>query len=199
MEATEDGVPQGASLSPLLANVYLHYVLDEWFECEVRTATSRRSVHDTFRRRFSVLLFRVRIGRCERDTKRCCRNAWPVSRLVSRRGENEVDRVRTFCASQSPAIAAKAPRDVRLPRIHPLLRSFSPIRASFKLKRKTSGKKLRIKLTEMRLWFHHQLSTPIGAMWQVLNAKLRGHYQYYGINDNWPMLMAFRSKVRPDG
>ncbi len=30
-EATEDGVPQGASLSPLLANVYLHYVLDQWF------------------------------------------------------------------------------------------------------------------------------------------------------------------------
>ena len=33
-------------------------------------------------------------------------------------------------------------------------------------------------------------------MWRILNAKLRGHYQYYGINDNWPQLMAFRSKVR---
>ena len=33
---TEDGVPQGASLSPLLANVYLHYVLDQWFEREVK-------------------------------------------------------------------------------------------------------------------------------------------------------------------
>ena len=33
-------------------------------------------------------------------------------------------------------------------------------------------------------------------MWPVLNAKLQGHYQYYGINDNWPQLMAFRSKVR---
>jgi hypothetical protein len=66
----------------------------------------------------------------------------------------------------------------------------------FKLKRKTSGKKLRVKLKEMRLWFHHQLSTPVGEMWPVLNAKLRGHYQYYGINDNWPLLMAFREKVR---
>ena len=36
LEATEDGVPQGASLSPLLANVYLHYVLDEWFERDVK-------------------------------------------------------------------------------------------------------------------------------------------------------------------
>jgi len=52
------------------------------------------------------------------------------------------------------------------------------------------------RVTEMRLWFHHQLSTPVGEMWHVLNAKLRGHYQYYGINDNWPLLMAYRSKVR---
>ncbi len=43
LKATEDGVPQGASLSPLLAgtdaqrwSVYLHYVLDEWFEQEVK-------------------------------------------------------------------------------------------------------------------------------------------------------------------
>ena len=36
LQATEDGVPQGASLSPLLANVYLHYVLDEWFERDVK-------------------------------------------------------------------------------------------------------------------------------------------------------------------
>ena len=66
----------------------------------------------------------------------------------------------------------------------------------FKLKRKTSGKKFRMKLREMRLWFVQQLSTPVGEMWPILNAKLRGHYQYYGVNDNWPMLMAFRNKVR---
>jgi hypothetical protein len=66
----------------------------------------------------------------------------------------------------------------------------------FKLKRKTSGKKMRLKLMEMRLWFHHQLTIPIVEMWQLLSAKLRGHYQYYGINDNWPMPEVFRRKVR---
>ena len=33
-------------------------------------------------------------------------------------------------------------------------------------------------------------------MWRSLNAKLRGHYQYYGINDNWPLLMVFRDHAR---
>ena len=66
----------------------------------------------------------------------------------------------------------------------------------FKLKRHTSGKKFRIKLRDMRLWFGKQLSVPVREMWPILNAKLRGHYQYYGINDNWPQLIAFRSKVR---
>ena len=41
-----------------------------------------------------------------------------------------------------------------------------------------------------------QLETPIQEMWQVLTAKLRGHYQYYGINDNWPMLMVYRRQAR---
>ena len=66
----------------------------------------------------------------------------------------------------------------------------------FKLKRKTSTKKLRLKLLDLNRWSWKQLETPIGEMWHTLNAKLRGHYQYYGINDNWPLLMAYRDHAR---
>ena len=66
----------------------------------------------------------------------------------------------------------------------------------FKLKRKTSTKKLRIKLLDLKRWFNKMLDTPIAVMWPTLNAKLRGHYQYYGINDNWPLLMVYREKAR---
>ena len=78
-----------------------------------------------------------------------------------------------------------------------LRRAFRRCQAGrFKLKRKTSTKKLRAKLLDMKRWFWKQLETPVAEMWRTLNAKLRGHYQYYGINDNWPLLMAFRDHAR---
>jgi group II intron reverse transcriptase/maturase len=190
-EATDDGVPQGASLSPLLANVYLHYVLDLWFENDVKP----RLKGEAYLIRFA-------------DDFICC-------------FENESDARRYQAvlpkrlARFSLAVAEEKTKLIRFGRIarrdcqrlgegapstfdflgftHYCGRSRA---GRFKLKRKTSTKKLRVKLREMRLWFHHQLATPIGEMWQTLNAKLRGHYQYYGINDNWPLLMAYRSKVR---
>ena len=66
----------------------------------------------------------------------------------------------------------------------------------FKLKRRTSTKKLRAKILALKIWFHKMLDTPIAEMWRTLCAKLRGHYQYYGINDNWPLLMAYREHAR---
>jgi hypothetical protein len=35
----------------------------------------------------------------------------------------------------------------------------------------------------------------VGDVWTKLNSKLRGHYQYYGINDNWPWLLKFRRRA----
>lgn len=62
----------------------------------------------------------------------------------------------------------------------------------FKLKRKTAKKKLRVKYRELKDWFRANLTTPATEVWATLNNKLRGHYQYYGVNDNGPWLMRFR-------
>lgn len=48
----------------------------------------------------------------------------------------------------------------------------------------------------MKDWFRSQLTKPLPEVWKSLNAKLRGHYQYYGINDNWPWLMKFRQAAK---
>ena len=66
----------------------------------------------------------------------------------------------------------------------------------FKLKRKTAKKKFKAKVRALKDWFHHHLTTPLSEMWATLNAKLHGHYQYYGINDNWPWLMKYRGMAK---
>ena len=65
----------------------------------------------------------------------------------------------------------------------------------YKLKRKTSKKKFRQKLQAMKDWLRSNLSTPSEQVWQTLNRKLRGHYQYYGVSDNWDYLLSYRDKV----
>ena len=65
----------------------------------------------------------------------------------------------------------------------------------FKLKRKTSKKKYRQKLHGMKDWLRANLTTPITEVWKTLNRKLRGHYQYYGVSDNWKYLMSYREAV----
>ncbi len=65
----------------------------------------------------------------------------------------------------------------------------------FKLKRRTSKKKFRAKIRDMKVWLRSQLTVPIAEVWPILNAKLRGHFQYYGINDNWPELIKYQRLV----
>ena len=47
----------------------------------------------------------------------------------------------------------------------------------------------------MKDWLRANLTTPIAEVWPTLNRKLRGHYQYYGVNDNWKYLMSYREAV----
>jgi len=191
LTATEDGVPQGASLSPLLANVYLHYVLDEWFEREVKPRLRGEAYMIRFADDF-ICCFELESEAKKYQTvlpKRLARFSLSVAEE-----KTKLIRFGRFAGRDSQRHGEGAPATFDfLGFTHYCGHSRA---GKFKLKRKTSGKKLRVKLREMRLWFHHQLSTPVGEMWPILNAKLRGHFQYYGINDNWPMLMAYRSKVR---
>lgn len=188
---TEDGVPQGASLSPLLANVYLHYVLDEWFERDVKPRMQGEAYLIRFADDFICCFENESDARRYQTVlpQRLARYSLSVAEE-----KTKLMRFGRFARRDCQRLGEGAPGTYDfLGFTHYCGQSRA---GRFKLKRKTSGKKLRAKLREMRLWFHHQLSTPVGEMWPVLGAKLRGHYQYFGINDNWPLLMAFRNKVR---
>ena len=187
---TEDGVPQGSCLSPLLANVYLHYVLDMWFEHDVEGAIKGDAYlvryaddficcfqHESDARAFQSVLtkrldrFSLEVAEEKTELLRFGRFA---ERDCARHGEGRPGTFDflnfTHCCGASRA-------------------------GKFKLKRRTARKKLRTKLRDLKEWFHSMLTTRQHEVWAKLNAKLRGHYQYYWINDNWFELMVYLREV----
>ena len=188
---TEDGVPQGASLSPLLANVYLHYVLDQWFERDVQPRMRGEAYLIRYADDF-IVGFELESDARRYQTvlpKRLARYSLSVAE-----DKTKLIRFGRFARRECQRRGEGAPQTFD---ILGFTHYCGTSRAGrFKLKRMTSTKKLRGKLLDLKRWFWKQLETPIDEMWQTLNAKLRGHYQYYGINDNWPLLMVYRDHVR---
>ncbi|MCB9920546.1 MAG: group II intron reverse transcriptase/maturase [Planctomycetaceae bacterium] len=188
---TDEGVPQGSSLSPLLANVYLHYVLDLWFERDVRPRLQGEAYLIRYADDFIAAFELESDARRFQDVlpKRLARFS-----LTLAEEKTKLLRFGRFSRRDSQRLGEGTPGTFDfLGFTHYCGRSRA---GRFKLKRRTAKKKFKAKVRALKDWFHHHLSTPLSEMWETLNAKLRGHYQYYGINDNWPWLMKFRGMAK---
>ncbi len=188
---TTSGVAQGSVLSPLLANVYLHYVLDEWFEQQVKPRLSGEAQIVRYADDFICTFER------ESDAKRF------AEVLVQRLGRYSLEladektkllRFGRFASRDCQRLGEGSPGTFDfLGFMHYCGLSRA---GKFKLKRRTSIKKYGAKLRELKDWFRSQLTTPIRDVWPTLVRKLQGHFQYYNVNDNWPMLMKYREAAR---
>jgi len=184
---TEEGVAQGSVLSPLLANVYLHYVLDQWFERDVRPRLRGEAYLIRYADDFICAFQWESDARRFQDVLRK-----RLSRFSLELAEEKTKLLRfgRFAEQETTRSGEGAPGTFDfLGFTHYCGHSRA---GKFKLKWKTAKKKFRVKLRELKSWFRTSLTTPAKEVWSTLNAKLKGHYQYYGINDNWPSLMAFR-------
>lgn len=189
MRRTDRGTPQGGVISPLLSNVYLHHVLDEWFERDVKPRLRGRA----FEVRFAddaVLAFereddarRVMAVLEKRFAKYGLRLHPEKTRLVDfrrpdRRGPGGTQRERSF--------------DL-LGFTHHWGRSH---KGRWVVKRRTAKDRLTRALRAVGDWCRRNRHRAVAEQWAALRRKLQGHYAYYGVTGNYRSLVRFHAAVR---
>lgn len=186
----QEGTPQGASISPLLANIYLHYVFDLWL-CQWRKRHAQGEVYAV--RYADDLLLGFQKGQDARTLHSAL-----AERLVQFGLELHPDKTRVIEFGRF-ARQERERRGLPKPETFEFLGFVHICGVSrlgkFQLKRRTSRKKRRAKLVrlkeEVRRRKHHRVAKQ--HVW--LSQVLHGHYRYYGVPSNYSALAQFRRRV----
>ena len=186
---TETGTGQGQVISPLLANIYLHYVLDEWFEHEVKPRLRGTAAEIRYADDF-ILCFQYR-----EDAERVLA---VLAKRFAKYGltlHPEKTRLLAFGRSVLPS-GPNAPKPATFDFLgftHVCARSR---RGRFTIHVRTIRKRLRRSVKAVAQWCQQHRHDPVEDQAAALNAKLRGHYQYYGRPTNFRSLWKFYRLVR---
>jgi RNA-directed DNA polymerase len=188
----DTGTPQGGVVSPLLANVYLHYVLDVWFEREVKPRLKGRAFLIRYADDF-VMVFTH-----EEDARRV------LEVLPKRFGKYGLtlhpDKTRLVPFQRPPQQDTAGDSSGKVePGTFDLL-GFTHFwgrsrRGFWVVKRKTAQGRLSRALTMIAQWCRLNRHQPIPEQHQTLSQKLRGHFAYFGITGNSFALSRFRAAV----
>jgi len=183
---TDVGTPQGGIVSPILANVYLHYALDLWIELAVKP--NCKGV--------------VEIIRYADDFVICVQNKNEAEKILLALRERlkkfnlelaeEKTRLVEFGRSAKQNAKAKGQRPATFNFLGFTHFIDKTRMGKFKFGHKTDRKKLKAKLIAMNEWLKSiRNMVVLKEIWKILNAKLRGHYQYYGISGNYENINQF--------
>ena len=186
---TEEGAPQGGVVSPILSNIYLHYVLDLWFERKLKKGLKG----------YAELI------RYADDFVIGCRYRWEAEKILSELKERlkkfglEVSEEKTrivefgrFARENAAKRGVKAGTVEFLGFTH---FSGKSRKGRFVVGRRTSGRRFRAKLVAISRWLRSVRHLPLADWWRMLRWKLVGHYQYYGVTGNWRRISQFYREV----
>jgi len=189
MEGTErkesdKGTPQGGQISPVLANVYLHYVLDLWYE----KVLHKRCKGEVYYVRYAddfLLMFQYE------NEARQVMEALKV-RLDKFGLELEADKTRIL-----PFGRFKGTKDD----FDFLGFTFFNTKArdgKYRLGVRTSRKKLKAKRQEAKTWLHNNMHEPVSETMKRIHVSLQGHFNYFGVSGNWTQIHKFWKYVREE-
>ena len=187
----DEGTPQGGVISPLLANIYLHYVLDLWFEKVYRKSCTGfvrliRYADDfvvCFQYKAAAERFRTelgeRLGKFGLEVEPTKTRVVEFGRFAAQHAKEKGERSETFdflglthyCGTQRSG-------------------------KGFRMKRVTSRKKFTAKLRAFKEWLKKARTKKTKELWETAKAKLRGHYNYYGVTDNLRGIERFYAEVK---
>lgn len=179
----DKGPPQGGLISPILANVYLHYVLDLWFEKEIKVKCKGKA-------------FLIRYA----DDFVCC---FQYKSEAERFYKALKDRTSKFDLQLAEDKSKIIPfgRNTKSKETFDFLgfthRNGKSRKGLYKLIHHTSSKKSRAKKDSVKQWLREKVYIyPTPYLIKKLNTKLIGMYRYYGISDNVQWMIKFRQYVR---
>jgi group II intron reverse transcriptase/maturase len=189
----EAGAPQGGVISPLLANVYLHYVLDLWFEQEVKPRLRGRASLIRYADDFVV-------GFTDEGDARKVMEVLP-KRFGKYGLTIHPDKTRLVPFRRPTGAPGRgAPRSGNRPGTFDFL-GFThwwgqSRKGNAVVQRLTAAGRLRRAIRTIAEWYRRNCHRPIAEQHETLSQKLRGHYAYYGITGNYRALVRLRQAVQ---
>ena len=187
MARSEEGVPQGGSISPLLANVYLHYVFDLWANQWRRKHASGDVIIVRFCDDF-VVGFQYR-----KDAERFLaelRERFLKFSLELHKGKTRLIEFGRFAAQNRKRHGSGKPETFDfLGFTHICGRTKN---GKYTVLRHSIGKRIRAKLMELEIELKRRLHRPVPVVGKWLRVVLLGHYRYYGIPGNSRKLESFK-------
>lgn len=174
----ETGTPQGGILSPLLANIYLHYVLDLWFQKVVKPQCHGEACLIRFADDF-VCAFEHR-EEADRFYQVLGKRLGKFGLYLSE------DKTRVIPFSQQGTLGQTSFDFLGFEFRWGLDRAGQP-----RVQRRTARKRLRRSLKNVNVWVKAYRHLRLPLLIDRLNAKLRGYYNYYGVQGNFASLQRF--------
>jgi len=187
MEGTErkesgKGTPQGGQISPVLANVYLHYVLDLWYEKLVRERCKGEVYYVRYADDF-LLMFQY-----EKEARDV------MAALKTRLGKFGLE------------VAEDKTRILPIGRFKGTKEDFDFLGFTFfntktregkyRLGVRTSKKKLKAKKQEAKEWLRRNMHSPVSETMKRIQLSLKGHCNYYGVSGNFRKVQNFWKYVK---